>query len=157
MLSTCFKKIRFACSYYMKVSILSKLRSVYYFFVLKSIFSLCFSLSPVTKWRGSDIRAAISSHSQSRPVDMRHNGNTAPRDSMGLQVETGELPREPLSSSHDFIEGIDCDLWSVTFTLGLQSSSIIYNSRKTECTGEVADYTGLYDRKVALVTVVLLM
>lgn len=57
------------------------------------------------KWCSCNIRPAELSRSQPCPIHMRHNGNAASRDQMGLSTHEGELLGQLVSASDHFEQG----------------------------------------------------
>jgi hypothetical protein len=64
-----------------------------------------FSVSPAAQWSGRHFWAPVGADGESRPKYLRYDGDSAPRDAVGLQAETGELPREPVSTPYYAIKG----------------------------------------------------
>lgn len=71
---------------------------------------VCYSVPFATRRRGGDFRPAERAHGVSRAKHLRHHGNSALGDTLGLPAQTTELPRQPLSSSHHFVQGMYTNL-----------------------------------------------
>lgn len=71
---------------------------------------VCYSVPFATRRCGSDFWAAERAHGVSRAKHLRHHGNSALGDTLGLPAQTTELPRQPLSSSHHFVQGMYTNL-----------------------------------------------
>ena len=64
-----------------------------------------FSVPPAAQWSGRHLWAPVGPDGESRPKHMRYDGNPAPGDTMGLQAEERELPREPVPAHHHTVQG----------------------------------------------------
>lgn len=60
--------------------------------------------------RGGHLRSPVGPHGQPRAVDLRHDGDPAPGDSLGLPAPEGELSSQSLPPSHHALQGTLVDL-----------------------------------------------